>query len=371
LFEKPLLRALRVPCIVSIAAIALGSVVGITAKADPSTPAAVYASGADLTATALTPVVDQPAPAERNSADADKQRLQLKPPEEPAKQEPTTTEPAPSQDAPAAEEAPATPEPTPVPPSLFENSQIVTFYGTPLAPGMGVLGTFPPDEMAQRLKGQAQIYDDLNGDRGVIGAMDLIYGVVQSEPTNNGLYVSYLDDARVEEYIRLADQYDLQLILDLQIGRSTVADEIKKVERFLLNPRVHVAIDPEYAVGPNGYPIHTPGVISGHDINGAQLYLSELAAANNLRPKMLVIHQFRDGTIIEGEVTAELPNVDLVLNMDAFGPYADKVNKYKHYASRPYAHHRSFNIFLKQDEPVGSEQDVLALDPMPDMVMYQ
>lgn len=370
MFDKPLLRACGVPCIVSIAAIALGGIVGITTKSDPSAPPAVYAS-ADLTATSFTPVADQPSPEAAEPAETDKQRLQLKPPEEPAKQEPAATDAAPPEEAPAVEEAPATPEPAPAPHSLFDNAQIVTFYGTPLAAGMGVLGTFPPDEMAQRLKGQAQIYDDLNGDRSVVGAMDLIYGVVQSEPTNNGLYVSYLDDARVEEYIRLAEQYDLQLILDLQIGRSTVADEIQKIERFLLNPRVHVAIDPEYAVGPNGYPIHTPGVISGHDINGAQLYLSELTAAHNLPPKMLVIHQFMDGTIIEGDVTAELPNVDLVLNMDAFGPYADKVDKYRHYASRPYAHHRSFNIFLKQDEPVGTEQDVLALDPMPDMVMYQ
>jgi hypothetical protein len=291
--------------------------------------------------------------------------LELRQPQEREEQRAPEAEGAPV-DVPTA--VPPTPAPSP---SLFERNQLIVYYGTPLAPGLGVLGTMPPDEVAQRLKDHARLYDDLNGDRSAVATLDLIYGVVQSEPTSNGLYLSYLADDRVEEYIRLAEEHDLQVILDLQIGRSTVAAEIEKIERFLLHPRVHVAIDPEYAVGPNGYPIHTPGVISGHDINGAQLYLQELTEKHNLPPKMLVVHQFMDGTIIEGEVTANLPNVDVVLNMDAFGDYPEKVKKYRHYMARPYAERRSFNIFLKQDRPVGTEEDVLALDPMPDMVMYQ
>jgi hypothetical protein len=287
---------------------------------------------------------------------------------EPAPAEQAAPQAEPEQEAPPA---PPAPEPTPKPGSLFDHSQLIVYYGTPLAPGLGELGMYPPQEMAERLKSHTRLYDDLNGDRKAIATMDLIYGVVQAEPTKNGLYMSYLSDDRVNEYIRLAEEHDMQLILDLQIGRSTVAAEVEKIERFLLHPRVHVAIDPEYAVGPNGYPIHTPGVISGHDINGAQLYLQELTERHNLPPKMLVVHQFMDGTIIEGEVTANLPDVELVLNMDAFGDYPEKVKKYKHYMTRPYAERRSFNIFLKQDRPVGTEQDVLALDPMPDMVMYQ
>lgn len=371
MFDKRLWRAYALPCVISISAIAFGAIIGIASKSDGGVPPTVFAAGritedrgvvteeATVTATDTPPTeIPTPVAAERSVRD-------LFPAER-------VEEPA-SDQAPAPTAAPTEvpPAPAPAPPSLFEQNQLVTYYGTPLAPGLGVLGTMPPAEAAQRLKDHAQLYDDLNGDRGVIPAMDLIYGIVQSEPTANGLYMSYLSDDRVNEYIRLAEEYDLQLILDLQIGRSTVAAEIQKVERFLLNPRVHVAIDPEYAVGPNGYPILTPGVISGHDINGAQLYLQELTEKYNLPPKMLVVHQFMDGTIIQGEVTANLPNVDVVLNMDAFGDYPEKVKKYRRYMARPYAERRSFNIFLKQDNPVGTEQDVLELDPMPDMVMYQ
>lgn len=382
MLDKRLLRACAFPSIVSIAAIAVGGIVSIAVKADPTEPHAVYAA-AMANEAAVTRSIEQPsaeAPAaEPTATSAPKRRIEAKPPQAPTA---TPTEVAPPAPAPseAPQEAPVAgvealvapeEEANARPSSLFDDNQLIVYYGTPLAPGLGVLGTAPPQEIAQRLKDHTRLYDDLNGDRKAVGVMDLIYGVVQAEPTANGLYLSYLSDDVVNEYIRVAEEQDLQIILDLQIGRSTVAAEVEKVERFLKNPRVHVAIDPEYAVGPNGYPILTPGVISGHDINGAQLYLEELTEKYNLPPKMLVVHQFMDQTIIQGEVTADLPNVDLVLNMDAFGDYPEKVKKYKQYMARPYAQYRSFNIFLKQDRPVGTEQDVLALDPMPDMVMYQ
>ncbi|MEX0749202.1 MAG: hypothetical protein WD359_00200 [Dehalococcoidia bacterium] len=364
MFNKRPWRAYAVPCFISITAIAFGGFVGIASRGDPGDPPTVHA------AAGTTQIYTQDAGAAPGASPTVSPtpkplapRLELRRP-----QAPPEAPPAPPTAVPR--DVPPTPVP-PAPTSLFETNQLIVYYGTPLAPGLGVLGTMSPQDLAQRLKEHARLYDDLNGDRKAVPTLDLIYGIVQSEPTGNGLYLSYLPDDRVEEYLRLAEEHGLQVILDLQIGRSTVAAEIAKIERFLLNPRVHVAIDPEYAVGPNGYPIHTSGVISGHDINGAQLYLQELTEKHNLPPKMLIVHQFMDGTIIEGEVTADLPNVDVVLNMDAFGDYPEKVKKYRHYMARPYAERRSFNIFLKQDRPVGTEQDVLALDPMPDMVMYQ
>jgi hypothetical protein len=132
-----------------------------------------------------------------------------------------------------------------------------------------------------------------------------------------------------------------------------------------------VAIDPEYAVGPTGVPIATPGHVSGNQLNDIQDYLSNLATANNLPPKIFVVHQFMEDTITEGEVTRDVDNVDLVLNMDAFGEIAAKAQKYSHFAERSYAHKDAFNLFLKQDERPMSEAEVLGLSPQPDAVFYQ
>ncbi|MBF6599191.1 MAG: hypothetical protein IVW36_01625 [Dehalococcoidia bacterium] len=272
--------------------------------------------------------------------------------------------------APPAATATAAPPP-PRPPSLFDNAQVVAFYGSPISGALGVLGRFPPQEMASWLLGEAGIYDALNGNRGVVPALDLIYSQAQADPTANGLYLRYLDDATVQRYIALAEQRGLQLILDLQIGRGDILGEVQKIGAYLANPRVHLAIDPEYAVGPNGVPIETPGVITGDQINAVQAYLNGIVQANNLPPKLFVIHQFMDQTVVNGEVTQRFPGVDLVLNMDAYGDARGKADKYRLFAGRPYAQHRSYNVFLKLDAPVASEQDVMNLTPQPDMVEYQ
>ena len=269
-------------------------------------------------------------------------------------------------------QAPPPPTPTPAPPpSLFQNAQIIAFYGSPISPLLGVLGRFAPADLVRWLKGEAGIYDSINGDRGAVPALDLIYAQAQSDPTDNGLYLRYLSDEQVRWYIALAEQNDLQVILDLQIGRGDVLGEVQKIEPYLENPRVHVAIDPEYAVGPQGVPIETPGTISGEQINAVQQYLDDLVRRLNLPPKLLVIHQYMDQTVTDGGAARRFDHVDLVLNMDAYGAAQDKVDKYHLFAARSYAQRRSFNVFLQHDDPVASENDVMRLSPQPDMVIYQ
>jgi hypothetical protein len=269
-----------------------------------------------------------------------------------------------------AEEPAAAPEPAAIR-SILPESQVVVFYGLPRHRGLGILGWFPPEESARRVRDQAAAFDVINGDRPVVGALDIIYGLVQSEPTSNGMYVRHLDDRTVNEWIALAEEYDVQLILDLQIGRAGILDEVRRIERFLLNPRVHVAIDPEYAVGPQGIPIATPGRISGHVINDVQGYLDDLVKRHKLPRKMLIIHQYMNATITDGEATTDYEDVDLVLNMDAFGAVHEKRKKYEMFANRPYAEHASYNVFLKLDERVSSEHEILSLSPQPDVIFYQ
>ena len=269
--------------------------------------------------------------------------------------------------------APATPDTPPPPPkSVLEGNQVVVFYGTPLSSGMGILGMFSPDEASTRVRQEAAYYDQLNGEgRGAVPAMDLIYSMVQAEPTGNGLFLRYLDDHQVRDYLEVAERDDVQLILDLQIGRGDVLDEVRKIEPYLKNPRVHVAIDPEYAVGSAGVPISTPGRISGAQINSVQAYLAQISRENNIPPKMLIVHQYLEDTIENGGDVHFEPGVDLIINMDGIGQARDKVEKYQHFAARSYAEHKGFNVFLNQDDPPMSEQDVLRLQPFPDMVFYQ
>ncbi len=267
----------------------------------------------------------------------------------------------------------APPEPTPPAPaaSVLSTNQVVVFYGYPDHPGLGVLGTYEPADAALAVRWQAAEYDRINGNDGATAMLDLVYAQAQADPTENGLYLRYLPDDVVQRYLDAAHKFDVELTLDLQIGRGDPLDEVRKIERYLRDPRVHVAIDPEYAVGPQGVPIETPGTISGAQINAIQDYVAGIVEKYNLPPKLIVVHQYLEDTVIGGEQIRSVANVDLVFNMDAFGGIAEKAERYSMFSSLGYSRYHGFNIFLRQDDRVMSAEEVLRLSPMPRVIFYQ
>lgn len=280
---------------------------------------------------------------------------------------------APAPTAPVIDAVPAVEVPVDRPPApdepLLDHNQMVIFYGSPL--GLGVLGQMTPHEAAAAVRERASAFDQVNGDRGAIAALDVIYAVVQDQPTENGLYLKYMDDRELDRYLRVAESQDMQLILDLQIGRGNIPAEVRKIERYLLNPRVHVAIDPEYAVGPWGEPIYTPGTITGGEINEVQDYLADLVKRHGLPPKIVFVHQYMHDTVVDGSQVREVEGVDLVINYDGFGAAEDKREKYAEFAALPHAMKDGYNIFFALDDRVLSEHEVLELSPEPDVVFYQ
>jgi hypothetical protein len=161
------------------------------------------------------------------------------------------------------------------------------------------------------------------------------------------------------------------LFLDLQIGRSTVEDEIEKVLPYLRDPRVHLALDPEFAVDGKHAPGDVIGSLSAEDIDAAQSMLQELVVDNRLPPKILMVHQFLDGMVRGGESINHYQGVDLIIDMDGFGPAAVKRATYEEYATKTYAAHAAIKLFLDHDPDLMSEQDVLLLNPPPAVVIYQ
>jgi hypothetical protein len=254
---------------------------------------------------------------------------------------------------------------------LLHDNQIIVYYGTPLAEGLGILGALGPELAAAQVAERARVFDELNGEPGAIGALDVIYSLAQAEPTPNGMYIRHLEKHHVERYLALAEQHDLQIFLDLQIGRARIIDEVRGIERYLMNPRVHVAIDPEYAVGSEGVPAATLGTITGDEINEVQAYLRELVERHGLPPKILVVHQYMDETVLDGDRVEAIGDVDFVLNMDAFGDVKEKKNKYERFSSKPHSKHEAFNVFLAHDEYVLTEEEILDLSPVPHIVFYQ
>ena len=78
-----------------------------------------------------------------------------------------------------------------------------------------------------------------------------------------------------------------------------------------------------------------------------------------------------DSMVLDGAEIQRYPDVELIIDMDGFGPAGVKAAIYRRYASRSYASRPAIKLFFEQDIGLMSEQDVLALEPPPAIVIYQ
>ena len=236
---------------------------------------------------------------------------------------------------------------------------------------MGILGTADLEAIASQLEEHAARYDKLNGATEVVPALHLVYAVAQRDPTDNGLYLQYVADAEIQQLLALTEEREMLLFIDLQIGRSTVKAELAKVLPLLRYPQVHLALDPEFAIGSAEVPGVALGSLRANDINEAQAALQLLVETEGLPPKLLIIHQFLDSMVLDGEAIRRYADVELIVDMDGFGPAEIKRAKYQRYAERPYASRAAIKLFLDHDPDLMSEADVLSLEPTPAIVIYQ
>lgn len=251
--------------------------------------------------------------------------------------------------------------------SFLSANVIVSYYGNPYAETLGILGQYTPEELVPLLKTQAQTIDDLNGIRGVQPAFHMVYATAQSDPGEDGLYLNYVDPATTQEYIDLACQNRFMVFLDLQNGRSDPVAELKKIEPYLLNTNVQVALDPEFTVREGQVPGQAIGYLDAAQINAVQAELERFVEENNLPDKILVLHQFDEGMIRDKAGIQNFPRVQIVIDMDGFGPADVKIKKFGTFAQP--AEHAGIKIFFDQDNPRLTDEEVVALDP--DVIIYQ
>jgi hypothetical protein len=255
--------------------------------------------------------------------------------------------------------------------SLLEDNQIVAYYGSPRQPAMGILGEHGPEQAAWLLAERAARFDALNDDAGVTPALHLVYGVAQPEAGADSLHLRYLDDRTVRSYLDLARRYGFVLVVDLQIGHSSAIDEVRKVLPYLAEPDVHLALDPEFALAGGAQPGDAIGSLDARDINAVQALVGEFTRDHQLPRKVLIVHQFEASMITNAATLDQRDDVDLIIDMDGYGPADIKAVKYATYGAAPYAPHGGIKIFLRHDPDPMSEQQLLDLEPRPSYFLYQ
>jgi hypothetical protein len=273
--------------------------------------------------------------------------------------------------APAAVELPLAPT-APANEPLLPRKRIVAYYGNPLATGMGVLGEQPLPQTVQRLRQQAKVYADADPTRPVQLALELITPVAQGAPGADGLYRLRMAPEVIDEVAELAEREHLLLILDVQIGQSTVPDELQVLLPYLERPYVHLALDPEFAIADkHGEPGEVIGTLDASDVNYAIGVLTNLVTAHHLPPKVLVVHRFLEKMLTNYEAVQPTPSVQVVIDMDGFGTPYVKGAKYVSFVHDQAVQYGGVKLFYKHDKPLLTPADVLELQPAPDLVIYQ
>jgi len=256
--------------------------------------------------------------------------------------------------------------------SILANNQILAFYGKPDSRCMGILGEYPKERLAPLLRGYAKLYDDANGDRGVVPALYLIYGTCWP-----GGEIGYLAERILLDYIEFAAREGMLVFVDHQIGKYGVVAAMDRLLPYLRYPNVHLALDPEWRTDA---PMEEIGCVTAEELNAAQAAMRDYLEANGIPgTKMLVVHQFKPKMIAgRDRIRADYERVTLVHTADGFGSPVLKRLSYAENARAENLPIKGFKLFFKTsvtgagfDEPLLNPQEVLALDPEPGLVMYQ
>jgi len=252
---------------------------------------------------------------------------------------------------------------------IFPDHRVVAFYGAPQDDELGALGIGTPDQAARRLERVARGYRRRS--RPVLPAMELIATIVTAAPGPDGQYRTRQTDAVIRRYLRAARRRRMLLLLDIQPGRADFVTEARALERWLREPDVGLALDPEWRMGPDEVPGNVIGSVSAREVNEVSAWLDGIVRRRRLPEKLFVIHQFTDDMIENRRAVIDRPGLATTFNVDGFGDRPNKRSKYDAFTDQPPRFHDGFKLFFREDVNLMRPRHVLALTPPPDLVVYE
>jgi hypothetical protein len=253
--------------------------------------------------------------------------------------------------------------------------RLVAYYGTPLSKGMGILGRLPRDQVVPAIRADVARWQAADPDTDHVCAFEVIAITAQAAPGVTGLYRARITPNALNEMIALARESSCLIILDLQVGWSSVPVELPYFIPFLSQPDVHLALDPEWDMQPGVRPGTKIGSMEAGDINNAISALRQIVRTpipgQPIRPKLLIVHRFRDFMIQNPEQVAPTSEIRLLANMDGFGPPRTKLNVYNVVLRGLKTSLTGFKLFTKLDTPMLQPKDLVGISPAPMFINYQ
>lgn len=260
--------------------------------------------------------------------------------------------------------------------AILPFKRILAYYGNFYSKYMGILGEYAPDEVVRRLAETKKLWEAADPNTPVLEAIEYIAMVAQADAGADGMYRAMMPGAEIEKAYALAKSIDGILILDLQIGLSSLSRELPKFETYLMRPEVHLALDPEFAMKGGDKPGTVIGTFDAKDINYTIDYISNIVREHKLPPKVLLVHRFTDNMVTNAALIAPTPEVQVVMVMDGWGPKENKRGTYSRVIEPEPVQFTGVKLFYKNDLKPPSTglltpAEVLSLHPKPIYIQYQ
>ena len=264
----------------------------------------------------------------------------------------------------------------PLPGAVFPFNRVVAFYGNLYSKKMGVLGEYPTEEMFKKLQAEVKKWQAADSTVTVQPALHYIAVTAQGYPGKGDKYRLRMPFKQIDSVIRMAARINALVFLDVQVGLSTVQEEIPMLEPYLKMPQVHLGIDPEFSMKTGKKPGSVIGTMDATDVNFTIKYLGDLAKANQLPPKILIVHRFTQAMVTNYKKIKPQPEVQVVMDMDGWGAQSRKLSTYREFISREPVQFTGFKLFYKNDfreanSRMMTPEEVLHLKPKPVYIQYQ
>jgi hypothetical protein len=260
--------------------------------------------------------------------------------------------------------------------AILPKKRIFAYYGNPHSKKMGILGEFPKDEMLRRLDQEIKNWEKADPKTPIQPALHLVAISAQGAPGKDGGYRMRMSDKTIKKVLRWANEHNCIAFLDIQRGHAALGPEMTYLEKYLKLPFVHLGIDPEFSMVTGAKPGTKIGSYDASDVNQAVQFLSRVVRENKIPPKVLVVHRFTQGMIKNYKNIKLDPNVQIVMNMDGWGPPVLKKDSYHDYIQKEPVQYTGFKLFYKNDfrkpgSRIMTPSEVLALTPTPMYIQYQ
>lgn len=281
----------------------------------------------------------------------------------------------------AANSSAPTPTPTPTPKpqlpgggrTIFPTYRLFGYSGAPYAPGQGRLGIGDLDERVVEMIERGKPYAK---GRKVMPVMELITTTVLGKPGKDGMYRNRIDPKIIDEYLACARRHKAMLLLNIQPGRSDFLTEIKVWEKYLAEPDVGLALDPEWRMGPGEIPMHTFGHVTATELNGCIEYVAQIVAEHDLPEKVVLFHQLNPGVVRQEKLLKAAPGVVLIKSVDGIGSPGAKIDTYENVVKGMASFvHPGFKLFYQEDVASGGRlmtpAEVMSLKPVPEYILFE